>query len=330
VPRKRIKDLDLPPRCNRHHGKISYRSPSGGRITFHDLPKDATVKQIWDEYERIIRSHRPHSLQTIAEAFFESIVYDKYAARTKKDHQRYLISLNRAFGDSDMSKAQAPDITTWRNTRAQVAKESANKELSFLRVIMNHAVEIGLLLENPANKVKKLPLTKVEQLAKRKVNRSSYVTNARYEVMYQAAGTTLKAAMEILYTTGIRMGDLLRLKWSDVHDDHIIIIEGKTDNEYNKVISPRLREALVQARKIMPLSPYVIHNQRGQAYTEDGFGSLWQYTRKKLPKHERFGIHKIRHKAITDWSGDRQGFSQHKTRAMVDLYDNSVPTSPSH
>ncbi|MCZ6501379.1 MAG: hypothetical protein O6945_02570 [Gammaproteobacteria bacterium] len=52
-----------------------------------------------------------------------------------------------------------------------------------------------------------------------------------------------------------------------------------------------------------------------------------------MPDHERFGIHRIRAKAITDWAGSRQDkwmFSQHKSESMVDLYDASIPTSPSH
>ncbi len=146
------------------------------------------------------------------------------------------------------------------------------------------------------------------------------------------AGPVLRASMEILYCTGIRMGDLLRLKWTDVDQEFIHIEEGKTMSEFRKEITPRLTVALALARKLpgVDLSHYVIHNRRGQRYTEDGFGTLWQYTRTKLPEHERFGIHLLRHKAITDWSGDRQGFSQHKTRAMVDLYDDSIPASPSH
>jgi integrase len=329
MPRSRTRDFDLPPRCSRRNGRISYRPPSGGRITF-DLPRNATVKQIWDEYDLIVRSHRPHSLRTIAETYFDSVIYEKYAPRTMKDHRNHLKSLEKVFGDSDMSRAQPAHITAWRNKRGKVAKESANKELSFLRVIMDHAVEVGLLQSSPAKLVKKLPLTKAEQDARRIHRRNSYVTDAQYHEMHKQAGTTLQAAMEILYCTGIRMGDLLRLKWSDVHEDYIEIVEGKTINEYRKEISPRLSAALQKARKIKPLSPYVIHTGRGRKYTEDGFGTLWQYTRThKMPEHLRFGIHRIRHKAITD-ADDKRKFSQHKTQAMADHYDDSIPTSPSH
>ncbi len=335
MTRKRIHDLDLPPRCSRRNGKISYRPPSGGRVTFHDLPRNATPRDIWEKYELVVRSHRPHSLQTIAESYFNSLTYQKYSPRTTKNHRDYLKSLTRVFGDSDFSKAKPVHITKWRNARCQVAKEQGNKELSFLRVVLDHAVEIGLLHDNPANKVKKLPLTKNEQVAKRKAKRDSYITNQQYDKFYQIAGPVLRASIEILYCTGIRMGDLLRLKWSDVHDGYIHIEEGKTANEYRKEITPRLEAALEQARKLpgVHLSPCVIHNRKGHKYTEDGFGSLWQYTRLRLLPQDRFGIHKIRSKAITDWKGDRKDkwmFSKHKTESMIDQYDLSIPTSPSH
>jgi len=285
---------------------------------------------VWEAYNNVIRSHTPTSLETIANLYFNSEDYKKYSTRTKKNHQNYLKSLKRVFGDSDMAKAEPKHINDWRDARGKQARESANKELSFLRLVLDHSVTVGLLRDNPARKVKKLPMSQEEKQERRKARRKKYVTNRQYAAMYKIANPTIRAAMEILYCTGIRMGDLLRLQWKDVHDDYIDIEEGKTLNDYHKEMSPRLASALREARKIEPLSPFVIHNRRGQAYTEDGFGTTWQKIRVKLPEHDRFGIHQIRHKSITDWKGDKQQFSQHATEAMAKHYDDSIPKAPSH
>ena len=95
--------------------------------------------------------------------------------------------------------------------------------------------------------------------------------------------------------------------------------------------------ALTLARKTpgVDLSPYVIPNEKGKKYTEDGFGTNWQYwrTHKSVKEDDRFGIHKLRSKAISDSDGDRRDkwmFSRHKTESMVEEYDMTLPTAPSH
>ena len=90
MARTRIYDLDLPPRCSRRNGKISYRPPTGGRITFHDLPRNATPGEIWKKYEQIIRSHRPHSLQSMADSYFQSVSYVLKETRTVLQRAREL------------------------------------------------------------------------------------------------------------------------------------------------------------------------------------------------------------------------------------------------
>lgn len=42
----------------------------------------------------------------------------------------------------------------------------------------------------------------------------------------------------------------------------------------------------------------------------------------------RFGLHSLKHRGVTDTKGDKKAASGHKTDAMMDVYDHSLPTVP--
>lgn len=42
-------------------------------------------------------------------------------------------------------------------------------------------------------------------------------------------------------------------------------------------------------------------------------------------KGERFGLHGLKHRGVTDSKGDKQEASGHKTRAMMEHYNHELP-----
>jgi integrase len=136
--------------------------------------------------------------------------------------------------------------------------------------------------------------------------------------------------MEISYCTGIRQGDLLKMSWKDIGET-LYIEEGKTDREYLKTVSPRLKYALDQAKRLPghPFGGWVIRNNSGNRYTAKGFQATWKKVKARSPVDFRW--HDIRHKAISDAStGKKQAFSMHRDAKMLGIYDHQLPVSPSH
>tara|TARA_R110000824_G_C15144994_1_gene670382 strand:+ start:63 stop:1091 length:1029 start_codon:yes stop_codon:yes gene_type:complete len=342
MPKRRTKDFDLPPRCERRYksGRISYRPATGGRINF-DLPPNATVGQIWDEYERINQTHKPHSLENLFAVFVESEDYKKYSQRTAKDHEHYMTQLEKVFGNSDMSSARPEHILAWRNKKAETAKTQANKQLSFLRIVLQYAISVGLLKSNPAKDVPKLSLTREEKIKKQedKYAMINVATDEKFIAMYDLLGRhlddyappMLQCYMELQYCIGERVGDGLSLEWSHIDDKEgrILIVQSKTLHRHNKIITPRVSAVLHRARRIQPISKYVIHNQQGKKYSVMGMRANWDRYKERLPKHLWFTSSSIRKMAISD-AVDKQLFSQHQTSSMAKHYDYSIPDAPSH
>jgi hypothetical protein len=44
-----------------------------------------------------------------------------------------------------------------------------------------------------------------------------------------------------------------------------------------------------------------------------------------LTEEERFGLHGLKHRGVTDTLGDKKRASSHKTDAMVHFYDHALP-----
>ncbi|WP_444884536.1 hypothetical protein [Microbulbifer sp. PSTR4-B] len=73
---------------------------------------------------------------------------------------------------------------------------------------------------------------------------------------------------------------------------------------------------------------YLIRGRIGQRYTRDGFNSTWSpeqkaaYEAGALPA--RFRFHDLKIKGISDFEGNKQEFSGHKTRSMMERYNHTA------
>lgn len=72
-------------------------------------------------------------------------------------------------------------------------------------------------------------------------------------------------------------------------------------------------------------------DEDGHALTVSGFNTAWQKMMRQaieagvLPAEQRFGMHGLKHRGVTDTSGDKKRASGHVTDAMVHLYDHELP-----
>ena len=160
--------------------------------------------------------------------------------------------------------------------------------------------------------------------------RDYYVPDDHYQAMLESSPLVLQVAMEISYCTGLRVTDVLEMKWEQIKEG-IDIELSKTGVKMTKELSPRLKAALAAAKQLPGLwSSYVVHNQKGQKYTRSGFNSTWKRYRAKLPEGHGFQFRDIRKKSITDWQGETKTVSGHKTDQMTARYKIKPIKSPSH
>lgn len=291
APKKRADNKHLPARVYLKHGAYYFVDMNQ---KWHRLGKSLPeAMEAWtDMIERPLSTRTMHG---VFERYLTEVSTTK-AATTYKQDVYGIKSLKTFFGDMYPEDITPVDIYKYMDIRKQVTVVGANKEKSLLSHILTMAIRWGVLTDNVCKNVQRLTEKK----------RDRYIEEWEFEVVYNSAPDLIKAAMMIAYLTGLRLGDLLKIKLSDLNDQGIKIQISKTKNAILIEWTDALREAVNLAKKLnRPVrGMHLFCTRKGQPYSADGFKSIWQRVmnsamKKELIK-ERFRFHDIRRKAASD------------------------------
>lgn len=139
----------------------------------------------------------------------------------------YMIKGLRAeFGERKLSQISYMDLETWRNKRKATltiagkprADGSVNNELAVFGHMMSKAVEWQLLEVNPFKKGAGL-LIRVDN------QRTRFLSEPEIEALLSECPRHLKPIVETAILTGMRLGEILSLKWEQIRNG-LIMLEG--------------------------------------------------------------------------------------------------------
>ena len=140
----------------------------------------------------------------------------------------------------------------------------------------------------------------------------------------------LRLYLDLKALTGMRKGDMLKLRLDSITLEGLSIVQGKTGKRLIYEWSSELQATIEDIRKLRrPVrSLHLFTKQDGQPFTAKGFNSAWQRAMKAALKNGllRFTEHDLRAKVVTDArnSGmDAQRLAGHKNSAMTDRYVKS-------
>ena len=219
--------------------------------------------------------------------------------RVQRDYRHMLRHLDDVFGYLEPQQVKPRHVVDFLNVKT--GKVHRNRMVMVLSSIFKRAMGswcIELDLVNPCVVARRHP-TKP---------RTRYVTDEEFQGFRATAPASVQIAMDLALLTGQRQGDILALRWDQIHDGEIWIDQGKSGGERKLaiVISPALEAVLTRARALEPQLPreYVVHTMFGRRYTGDGFRALWQVYmcawRKAHPNDSRWVFHDIRAKCVSD------------------------------
>jgi integrase len=183
-----------------------------------------------------------------------------------------------------------------------VAVATINRELATLRRI--------LYLAHDWNEILAVPRIK---MLKGERSRDFVFTHAQEKVYLAAAPQPLRDVAILLIETGLRLGEALALKWTDIELDaangkklgYLFVREGKSKNARRHVsLTPRAQEMLVN-RSLESKSEYVFANQHSEPYLVTSLDHLHKKLREDEKLKERLQlpkdcvIHSLRHTFLT-------------------------------
>ena len=224
-------------------GKYNFKKHNS-EITFHDmadiyLEKYAKPKKrSWKSTDRVfIRNMKP---------FFSDIKLIKITPLMVEDY-----------------KIERLENGSGRREGEKVSNSTINRELQCLRKIFNKAIDWGYATDNPVRKV---------DFLSEKGNIRKRVLNEDEEKRFKAAVPFyLKQMILVALHTGMRKGEVLKLKWENVDFERreITIVETKDDEDRVVPMNPLLFNLLLMLKSQDGKGEYVFTNPTtGKRYVE--------------------------------------------------------------
>jgi integrase len=196
--------------------------------------------------ERLFRQPIKEPVRLLFERYRKEVTPDKRGA--KWETTRIDLLLRTAdFVYKPLGDLIGGDIQAWRDKRLRaVSGASVNREMNLLSAMFTHAIkEWHYPMANPVRAVKRPPKAKARN---RRVAASELGAIKAHFAGCRPGSTRwyVPHTFEVSVETALRMGELCRLKWSDVHlDGRWLHVEpGKNGDARDVPLTPRAVELL--------------------------------------------------------------------------------------
>jgi len=242
--------------------------------------KEATKQMIkWyerhfdEEFNKLLAKKRRNMEGSISFQEYGSMVLEiTKNDRLEASHKNLLMIFERlceVFGDRHIIDIKPTDIQMWQS-RSNLAPKTIVNYRSCLNMIFEAAYNDEITNRNPLRAVK----TPKQKRTKTPV----YYSEADMQKILQHTEGRWKNLFQILFFTGMRAGELIALKWSDIDFDNGTItlqrnVRDGTEKESLKTQDKRVipmfrqaREALKRQQLETGLKQYVFTTQYGKRY----------------------------------------------------------------
>lgn len=292
--RTRKNRKDLPQRVYVRRGAYYFVDTLG---RWHPLGREFTAAMI--EYAKINSQTSPITTLSGVMDRYQREVLPKKAKATQRQYLRALGLLRAVFGAMRPDDVTPPHLYGYMDRRPKIA---ANREIKgVLSAVYQSALRWGVASSNPCRLVER-----GEELP-----RTRYVTDHEYAAIHTIMPAAIQCAMDIAITTGLRQGDILKLKMGNWTDDGLLVRTGKTGKVLLFGRTHELTESIERCRALPSTisTLALIHTYDGQPYTSDGFRAIWGRRMRQAVADglisERFTFHDLRAKVGSETTDDK-------------------------
>ncbi len=246
--------------------------------------KDVQVKMIKKEYLGVYEEKKI-TFSKYSKLYLEYSKANK-AFSTYNRHDR--ISINRLkpyFKDKYIYEITPQMIEKYKTKRLEtVSPASVNRELATLKNMFTMAIKWGYVKKNPVKEVR---------LLKEPPGRLRYLKPEEVKALYASCSDHIHPIIVTALNTGMRKGELLKMKWTDVDfkNRKITILNAKNNESRVVPINKTLHKELFPLSKSSK-GECVFSDKNGHPYGDIKKSFL---TALKKAKIEDFRFHDLRH-----------------------------------
>lgn len=290
----------------RQGGKIAWKALGGDPAT------DADAMRLYHRLKAGMPAEPPKPKNTVGSVIDSYMASTRWPAKasTQSSYRRILRSIREKNGDQDIRRFTRPSIITIRDKVAARSTREADHIVTMFSLLFEHAIDKGLRADNPAKGV-----SRVNKAREHQPWPQWAVDGFRRE-----ADPLTRTIFELCLGTAQRLSDVLAMRWDDIEDGGINVVQQKT----GAALWVPMTETLAAYLAGMPRSLTTI--------AADGQGKpLDRHRAQKLlaavrPSYggEAFTWHGLRYNAVAE-IGDKPdevigAISGHRSPAMVKKY----------
>lgn len=312
MPSKLIRNKEnksLPSRWRFKHGAYYFRVPEGLTAFWGGKREFRLGKTLDEAYrtwaEKLVIQVNAKTMSELFDRYALEVIPHK-AATSQESNIHSLSKLRPFFGRMLITSVKPIHAYQYRDLRGREGKKAANMDHEVLSHCFTKAIEWGLVESHPIIKnVKKFSTPA----------RTNYVKDWQLEEALKVASPFVKTYVHLKMLTGLRQGDMLSIKISDLKNDGIHVTPRKTANSSGKSLiiewTPELKKSINEIMMIRKKvsSTWLFHTYLGEPYIKEngktcGFKSIWKRfmdkALKKTKLDKRFPENDLRAKVASD------------------------------
>jgi len=220
--------------------------------------------------------------------------YLKWIKENQKCYKREAQVTNKFLefiGNSNINELTSWQIEKYKSKRKQegVKPSTINRELNVLRSMFNRAIEWGDASNNPLNGVKKAKPLNPDEYERKPL----YIPNDVLDKIVENSPDNLKPFVVVARHTGMRLSELVNVKWSDVdpNKEYIYVKDSKNYSQRDVPLNLVAKDTLSKLSK--ESDNVFIYSSK------DSVGKAWRRVLKKIGI-KGYRPHDLRHSFITD------------------------------
>lgn len=206
------------------------------------------------------------TVNALVVSYYKSPEFLSLSDSTKATYRREIERLRNEHGHRLVAQMKRPHVVKLLEPLAD-RPSARNNRLRMLRMLLNHAIEIGWRQDNPTSAIRKM-----------RTGSQGFHTWTDAEIAkffaHHEIGTIAHTAVTLMLHTACSRVDAVRLGWQNVHGDRIRYRRQKTERFSEVVVDIPIHPDLKKVLDVLPKSQLTfLETSGGRSRSSNGLGN---------------------------------------------------------